>query len=298
MRIAFIGLGNMGGPMAANLAGAGHEVRGFDAAPAVVKRAGARGVAAADGIAGAAADAEAVVTMLPAGPQVEEVYLGDGGILAAAPGGALLVDASTIDVATARRVAAAAAERGFSFLDAPVSGGVAGAGNAALTFMVGGGAEAFARAGPLFDAMGKKAVHAGAAGAGQAAKACNNMLLGISMVGLAEAFTLGERLGLAPEKLFEICSSASGSSWAMLNHLPVPGIVPTAAANDGFRPGFAASMMLKDLTLAQAAAQAEGVATPLGATARAVYEMFAAAGGGDLDYAGVIRLIRGEAVSS
>lgn len=298
MRVGFIGLGNMGAPMAASLAGAGHAVRGFDAVPAAVERACAGGVGAADGIAAACADAEAVVTMLPAGPQVDEVYLGEGGILDAAPGGALLVDASTIDVATARRVAAEAAGRGLLFLDAPVSGGVAGAENAALTFMVGGGEEAFARADPLFGAMGRKAVHAGAAGAGQAAKACNNMLLGISMVGLAEAFTLGERLGLDPAKLFEICSSASGSSWAMLNHLPVPGIVPTAAANDGFQPGFAAAMMLKDLTLAQAAAQAEGVATPLGAAARAVYEMFAAAGGGDLDYAGVIRLIRGGPVSS
>lgn len=298
MRIGFVGLGNMGGPMAANLAGAGHEVRGFDAAPAAVARAGARGVGAAASAAAACAGAEAVVTMLPAGPQVDDVYLGEDGILAAAPRGALLVDASTIDVATARRVAAGAAGQGFPFLDAPVSGGVAGAEGAALTFMVGGEAEAFARAEPLFGAMGRKAVHAGAAGAGQAAKACNNMLLGISMVGLAEAFTLGERLGIEPGKLFEICSSASGSSWAMLNHLPVPGIVPTAAANDGFRPGFAAAMMLKDLTLAQAAAQAEGVATPLGAAARAVYEMFAAAGGGGLDYAGVIRLIRGDPVSS
>ncbi len=284
----------MGGPMAANLVGAGYEVTGFDVVSEACRHAETNSISIAADINSACADLEAVVTMLPAGLQVEEVYLGEGGVLESAPPGVLLIDTSTIDVHTARRVAGEADKRGFSMLDAPVSGGVAGAANATLTFMAGGEEGAFHRAEPLFEAMGRKSVHAGAAGAGQAAKACNNMLLGISMVGLAEAFTLGKRLGLDPEKLYEICSSASGDSWAMRNHLPVPGIVSTSAANNDYRPGFSAAMMLKDLTLAQAAAQAEGVSTPLGATARAVYEMFAAAGGGDLDYSGVIRLINGD----
>ena len=292
MQIAFIGLGNMGGPMAANLVSAGHAVRGFDRAAPAVERAAGLGVEPAPSMAAACDGAEAVLTMLPAGRHVEDVYTGPDGVLAAASGAALLVDASTIDVATARRLAARAGTAGKPMLDAPVSGGVIGAENATLTFMAGGDPGAFAAARPLFDAMGNKAVLAGGPGAGQAAKACNNMLLGISMIGLAEAFTLGERLGLEPETLFAITSTASGCSWAMLHHLPVPGVVETSAANRDFRPGFAAAMMLKDLTLARDAAAETGTATPLGSLAQALYDEFVGGGGGALDYAAVIRLIQ------
>ena len=236
--------------------------------------------------------ADAVITMLPAGKQVEEVFTGIGGVFQSAPPGTLLVDASTIDVDTARRLAGQAGAAGFAMLDAPVSGGVGGAEAGTLTFMVGGDAQAFESARTLLGAMGKKAVLAGGVGAGQAAKACNNMLLGISMIGLAEAFTLGERLGIKPETLFAISSAASGCSWAMLNHLPVPGIVETSAANREFEPGFAASMMLKDLGLAQEAATSTRTATPLGALAHALYAEFVEDGGGVLDYAAVIRLIQ------
>jgi len=254
MRIAFVGLGNMGEPMAANLVVAGHEVHGYDVAVPAIERAVARGVKAAPSPAGACSEAQAVVTMLPAGQDVEDVYAGRDGILDALSRETLLVDASTIDVATARRLAARAEKGAHAMLDAPVSGGVIGAENATLTFMVGGSPQAFESAQPLFEAMGQKSVLAGGPGAGQAAKACNNMLLGISMIGLSEAFTLGERLGIEPETLFAITSAASGCSWAMLHHLPIPGIVETSAANREFRPGFAAAMMLKDLSLAQEAA--------------------------------------------
>lgn len=292
MRIGFIGLGNMGGPMAANLVAAGHTVHGHDLAADARDRAASRGVIAIESPAVACTGADAVITMLPAGKQVEAVFAGVRGVFQSALPGTLLVDASTIDVDTARRLAGQAGPAGFAMLDAPVSGGVGGAEAATLTFMVGGDAQAFESAEPLFDAMGKKAVLAGGAGAGQAAKACNNMLLGISMIGLAEAFTLGGRLGIKPETLFAISSAASGCSWAMLHHLPVPGIVETSAANRGFEPGFAASMMLKDLGLAQEAATTTQTATPLGALAHALYAEFVEDGGGALDYAAVIRLIQ------
>ena len=297
MRIAFIGLGNMGEPMAANLVAAGHEVHGYDVAVPAMERAVARGVKAAPSLAGACGAAQAVVTMLPAGRDVEDVYTGRDGILDALSGETLLIDASTIDVATARRLATRAEEGAHAMLDAPVSGGVIGAENATLTFMAGGSPQAFESAQPLFEAMGQKSVLAGGPGAGQAAKACNNMLLGISMIGLSEAFTLGERLGIKPETLFAITSAASGCSWAMLHHLPIPGIVETSAANREFRPGFAAAMMLKDLSLAQAAATGTGTATPLGALAQALYQEFVAGGGGELDYAAVIRLIQERSAS-
>ena len=292
MQIAFIGLGNMGGPMAANLVSAGHEVYGFDRSAPAMEQAARLGVQTAPSPAAACHGAEAVITMLPAGQHVQEVYTGRAGVLAALTQATLLVDASTIDVTTARDLAARAGVDRHRMLDAPVSGGVTGAENATLTFMVGGDSDAFDSARPLFDAMGSKAVLAGGPGAGQAAKACNNMLLGISMIGLAEAFTLGERLGIKPETLFAIASAASGCSWAMLHHLPIPGIVETSSANRDFQPGFAAAMMLKDLTLAQEAAVETGTVTPLGAQAQKLYAEFVEGGGGTLDYAAVIRLIQ------
>lgn len=291
--IGFIGLGNMGGPMAANLVKAGHRVAGFDVVPAALEAAVAQGVTAI-GSAREAAAAPVVITMLPAGRQVREVYTGENGIIEAAPEAALLIDCSTIDVATAREVHGAAAAAGRAMLDAPVSGGVAGAAAGTLTFMAGGAAEAVARAKPVLEAMGRTIVHAGGPGNGQAAKVCNNMILGISMIAVAEAFSLGEKLGLDAKTFFDITSKASGSCWAMLNHLPVPGIVETSAANRDFKPGFAAAMMVKDMTLSQEAASQAGAATPLGAAATALYTEFVQSGHGDLDYSAIIRMIRGE----
>ena len=298
--IGFIGLGNMGGPMAANLVEAGHAVVGFDVVPAALEAAVARGVTAAASAEEAAAAAPVASTMLPAGAQVREVYTGaaggadggENGIIAAAPEGALLIDCSTIDVATAREVHQAAAAAGREMLDAPVSGGVAGAAAGTLTFMAGGAEAAFARAEPLLEAMGRTIVHAGGPGNGQAAKLCNNMILGISMIAVAEAFSLGQKLGLDPKIFFDITSKASGSCWAMLNHLPVPGIVETAAANRDFKPGFAAAMMVKDMALSQEAAGQAGAATPLGAVATALYREFVESGHGDLDYSAIIQMIR------
>ncbi|HEY5598293.1 MAG TPA: 3-hydroxyisobutyrate dehydrogenase, partial [Kiloniellales bacterium] len=255
--IGFIGLGNMGGPMAGNLVKAGHTVKGFDVVPASVKAAAKTGVTAASSLAEAARKVDVVITMLPAGEHVRQVYTGADGVLSAAAKGTLAIDSSTIDVGSARAVHAAAAEAGIDMLDAPVSGGVAGAAAGTLTFMVGGTEAAFARGKPVLEAMGRAIVHAGGAGNGQVAKVCNNMILGITMIGISEAFILGEKLGLSPRTLFDISSKASGSCWAMLNHLPVPGIVETSAANRDYKPGFAAAMMHKDLKLAQeAAAQA------------------------------------------
>ncbi len=296
--IGFIGLGNMGGPMAANLVAAGHQVVGFDVVPAALEAATGRGVTAAASAREAAAAAPVTITMLPAGDQVRGVYTGDGGgekgIIAAAPEGGLLIDCSTIDVATAREVHGAAAAADRAMLDAPVSGGVAGAAAGTLTFMAGGAEAAFARARPILEAMGRTIVHAGGPGNGQAAKVCNNMILGVSMIAVAEAFSLGEKLGLDPKTFFDISSQASGSCWAMLNHLPVPGIVETSAANRDFAPGFAAAMMVKDMGLSQQAAGQVGAATPLGAAAAALYREFVEAGHGDLDYSAIIRLIRGD----
>ncbi len=297
--IGFIGLGNMGGPMAANLVAAGLQVVGFDVVPAALEAAVGRGLRAAESAAAAAA-APIVITMLPAGAQVREIYTGaaggnDGGndgIIAAAPAGALLIDCSTIDVATARAVHQAAAAAGRAMLDAPVSGGVAGAAAGTLTFMAGGAAAAFARARPILEAMGATIVHAGGPGNGQAAKVCNNMILGISMIAVAEAFALGEKLGLDAKTFFDISSQASGSCWAMLNHLPVPGIVESAAANRDFKPGFAAAMMVKDMGLSQEAAGQVGAATPLGAAAAALYAEFVESGHGELDYSAIIKMFR------
>jgi 3-hydroxyisobutyrate dehydrogenase len=292
-RIGFLGLGNMGLPMARNLAKAGHQVVGFDVVPAACMAAGEAGLQVAGTARGVLEGAEAVVTMLPAGEHVRSAYLGAEGLLDAAAKDTLFIDCSTIDVATSRDVHAAAAERGLPMLDAPVSGGVGGAEAGTLTFMVGGPEAAFARGKPLFEVMGRTIVHAGGAGNGQAAKICNNMILGISMIAVAEAFSLGEKLGLEPQVLFQISSKASGSCWAMLNHNPVPGIVETSAANRGYKPGFAAAMMHKDLKLAQAAANHAGAATPLGAEAAALYTLFVNAGNGGLDYSAIIKLIQG-----
>lgn len=292
--VGFIGLGNMGGPMTRNLVQAGHGVKGFDVVPAALEAAEVNGVEAAGSAAEAAQGVDLVITMLPAGEQVRDVYLGTGQVLAAADPETLLIDSSTIDVATAREVHGAVSAAGLDMVDAPVSGGVAGAEAATLTFMVGGSERAFERARPVLSHMGRNILHAGGPGNGQAAKTCNNMILGISMIAVAEAFTLGEALGLEPARLFEISSKASGSCWAMLNHHPVPGIVETSAANRGYEPGFAAAMMHKDLKLSQAAAAQTGVATPLGAEATALYTLFVNAGRGGLDYTGIIKLIRGD----
>ena len=290
--IGFIGLGNMGAPMAANLVKAGHQVIGFDIMPRAVEALATRGGRAAATAAEAAAAADLVITMLPAGPQVRSVYLEEDGVLAHARKGALLIDCSTIDVETARAVAAAAADARFDMLDAPVSGGVAGAEAAGLTFMVGGEAEVFFRAQPVLAAMGRTIVHAGQAGNGQVAKICNNMILGVSMIAVCEAFSLAERLGLAAQTLFDISAKSSGQCWALTSYCPVPGPVPSAPANRDYAPGFTAAMMLKDLRLAQQAAGATAAPTPLGAAAANLYQLFADEGAGSLDFSAIYRFIR------
>jgi 3-hydroxyisobutyrate dehydrogenase len=294
-RIGVIGLGNMGLPMAQNLARAGHSVAGFDVRSASTAQFAASGGSAAGSIAEACAGAAAVITMLPAGHEVHEAYVGRQGVLAGAASGTLLIDSSTIDVATARAVAAAAEQKGFEMVDAPVSGGVGGARSATLTFMVGGSAAAFARAKPILEAMGKTIVHAGGPGNGQAAKICNNMILGISMIAVSEAFGLADALGLDAQKLFDISSHSSGQCWALTSYCPVPGPVPASPANRDYQPGFTAAMMLKDLQLAQAAAAAAGATTPLGHAAARLYEQFvasAASRAGSADFSGIYRHLR------
>jgi 3-hydroxyisobutyrate dehydrogenase len=291
-KVGFIGLGNMGLPMAENLIKMGHAVSGFDVNEDAGARLAAAGGTKVQSIAEACTDAEAVITMLPAGEHVREVYLGEGGVLAAVAPGTLLIDSSTIDVESARQVAQAAQAKGLAMLDAPVSGGVAGAQAATLTFMVGGGDDAFERARPLLDGMGKTIVHAGGPGNGQAAKICNNMILGASMIVVAEAFLLAEKLGLDAQKLFDISSKSSGQCWSMTSYCPVPGLVPTSPANRDYKAGFTAAMMLKDLKLAQAAARATRATTPLGAGAAAVYERFVDSGDGGVDFSGIIRYLR------
>jgi 3-hydroxyisobutyrate dehydrogenase len=292
-KIGFIGLGNMGLPMAQNLVKAGHAVAGFDVNAASAGRLAEDGGARAASAADACKDAELVITMLPAGAHVHDVYLGDGGVLVAVAPGTLLIDSSTIDVETAREVAQAAAGKGLAMVDAPVSGGVAGAQAATLTFMVGGPDDAFERARPVLEKMGKTIVHAGGPGTGQAAKICNNMILGASMIVVSEAFLLAEKLGLDAQKLFDISSKSSGQCWSMTTYCPVPGPVPASPANRDYQAGFTAAMMLKDLKLAQAAARATRAATPLGAGAAAVYEQFVETGEGGVDFSGIIRYLRG-----
>ena len=290
--IGFIGLGNMGAPMAANLVKAGHQVSGFDLVPGRAEALAANGGRAAPTAVEAAAAGEIVITMLPAGPDVRSVYLGDNGVLAHAKRGALLIDCSTIDVETARAVAAAAVDARFDMLDAPVSGGVIGAETANLTIMVGGETEAFDRGRPILAAMGRTIVHAGPAGNGQAAKICNNMILGVSMLAVCEAFSLAERLGLAAQTLFDISAKSSGQCWALTSYCPVPGPVPASPANCGYTPGFTAAMMLKDLRLAQQAAGASAAPTPLGAAAANLYQLFVDEGAGGLDFSAIYRFIR------
>ena len=293
--IGFIGLGHMGLPMACNLLTAGHAVTGHDVSSSATARFSDAGGAAVASVAAAVGDAEIVVTMLPEGRQVRAIYLDQAGVFAAANPSALLVDCSTIDVDTSRTVAASAAARGFAMLDAPVSGGVAGAEAGTLTFMVGGPEPAFDRARPLLAAMGKAVIHAGGAGNGQAAKICNNMMLGIQMISVCEGMNLARRLGLAPERLFEISRVSSGQCWSLTSYCPVPGPVPGSPANRDYAPGFTTAMMLKDLRLAQAAAQATGAATPLGAEAHQLYNLFAADGNEGLDFSAIIKMIAGNA---
>ncbi|MBM3485864.1 MAG: 3-hydroxyisobutyrate dehydrogenase [Alphaproteobacteria bacterium] len=289
--IGFIGLGNMGGPMAHNLRRAGHLVRGFDIAPEAATRAAAGGVRPSDSIADASAATEVVVTMLPAGPETRDAYLGAGGILANATPGTLLIDSSTIDVATARILHDEAAARGFAMVDAPVSGGVAGAAAGTLTFMIGGSDAAVARARPVLSAMGKTIVHAGGPGTGQAAKMCNNLILGVSIIAVAEAFTLAEAVGLDAARMFEIVAASSGQCWSLTSYCPVPGLVPTSPANRDFAAGFTAAMMLKDLRLAERAADDTGRVAPLAAAAATLYQRFCDHGEAGTDFSGIIRMI-------
>jgi 3-hydroxyisobutyrate dehydrogenase len=291
--IAFIGLGNMGGPMAANLVKAGHQVHGFDLGAVACEQARAAGITVAASAAEAANGAQVVITMLPGGRHVLAVW---GEITPQVAPGTLLIDCSTIDVESARKAHALAVTHECLPLDAPVSGGTVGAKGGTLTFMCGGSPEAFARAEPLLALMGRKSVHCGTAGAGQAAKICNNMILGISMIGVCEAFALAEKLGLSHQALFDVSSTSSGQCWSLTTYCPVPGPVPTSPANNDYRPGFSAELMLKDLRLAQEAGAASGAATPLGAAAAQLYSLFVSAGGGDTDFSGIIGMIRGTEV--
>jgi 3-hydroxyisobutyrate dehydrogenase len=289
MEVAFIGLGNMGGPMAANLVRAGHTVQGFDLSPASMNAAAQAGIEIAADVESAVQRAGYVITMLPAGNHVLEVFQI---LIKAAQPGTLLIDCSTIDVGSARKAHDLATSAGFACLDAPVSGGTGGAAAATLTFMVGGEAEAFARGEPILAAMGRKIVHCGDAGAGQAAKICNNMILGISMIAVSEAFVLAEKLGLSHQALFDVASTSSGQCWSLTTYCPVPGPVPASPANRGYQPGFAAALMLKDLRLAQEAARATGADTALGAHAADIYTALSEAGHASADFSAVIRAIR------
>ncbi len=288
--IGFIGLGNMGGPMAANLVKAGHVVTGYDLNPAALQALAAAGGKVAASAADAAKGASIVITMLPAGQHVRDVYLHQGGLIDVMKGSApLLIDCSTIDVDSARTVTAAAESAGLAMLDAPVSGGTAGAQNATLTFMVGGTGDAFIRGKPVLEAMGKNIFHAGGPGAGQAVKICNNMMLAINMVGVSEGFLLAEKLGLDWSKLHEVCTTATANSWALSNYCPAPGPVPAAPSNRDYAPGFAAALMVKDVKLSQAAADATGSPTPLAAQALSFYQQVVDAGDGGKDFSVVFR---------
>jgi 3-hydroxyisobutyrate dehydrogenase len=288
-RIAFIGLGNMGGPMASNLSRAGHQVVGFDLVEEAREAIAKAGIAVAATAKESVKNADVVITMLPSGDPVIKVW---NGILQEAKNGALFIDCSTIDVADARTAHGLAAQRGVESLDAPVSGGVGAANAGTLTFMVGGTDTAFARGRPVLEQMGKRVVHCGQSGNGQAAKICNNMILGISMIAVSEAFVLGEKLGLSHQALFDVVSVSSGQCWALTSYCPVPGPVPASPANNGYRPGFSAALMLKDLRLAKDAAAAAGVEAVLGNQAVQIYESFAEKGRGATDFSGVIDCIR------
>ncbi|GAA1975203.1 3-hydroxyisobutyrate dehydrogenase [Microbacterium pumilum] len=294
-RVAFLGLGHMGLPMAKNLSAAGHDVVGFDVFPAAVDAAREAGLGVAASGTDAAAAADVVITMFQSGAQVIEAYRGvDGaaGLLAVAAPGTLFIDSSTIAVDEARAAHALAEAAGHRSLDAPVSGGVVGAENATLAFMVGGSDEDFAAAAPLLEAMGRRIVHCGGAGLGQAAKVCNNMILAVSQIAVAEAFVLGERLGLEHQALFDVASNASGQCWALTTNCPVPGPVPTSPANRDYQPGFAGSLMSKDLGLAEQAIDLTGVDARMGRLAREIYLEFAAGPGAGQDFSGIINTIR------
>jgi 3-hydroxyisobutyrate dehydrogenase len=292
-RIGFIGLGNMGLPMAQNLIKAGHAVCGYDISAVALERFSAAGGIAVRSLDVASIGVDTVITMLPAREQVREVYLAAGGVLASAAAGTLLIDCSTVDVETARAIAAAAAVNELEMIDAPVSGGVAGAESATLTFMVGASERAFERAKPVLGGMGKTVAHAGTNGSGQAVKICNNLILGVSMIAVSEAFVLAEKLGLEAQKLFEVSSQSSGQCWSMTSYCPVPGLVPSSPANRDYQPGFTAAMMLKDLKLAQDAARSTRAISPLGAGAAAIYQRFVEEGSGAIDFSGIIRFLRG-----
>jgi 3-hydroxyisobutyrate dehydrogenase len=288
-RVAFIGLGNMGGGMAANLVKAGHEVVAFDLAEPAIERARGNGASIATSAAEAVEGAEAVVTMLPAGKHVAQVYRES--IIGKAPTSAILMDCSTIDVATAKTVEAEAQAAGHTMVDAPVSGGIAAADGGTLTFMVGGSDDGFAKARPYLDKMGKAVIHAGGPGAGQAAKICNNMLLGATMAATCEAFVLAQKLGLDPQTFFDISSKASGQSWSMTSYCPVPGVGPETPADRDYEGGVAAALMLKDLKLAMEAAQEAGAYTPMGGEAEELYQRFVDRGGAHKDFSALIKMI-------
>ncbi|MBI1181426.1 MAG: 3-hydroxyisobutyrate dehydrogenase [Alphaproteobacteria bacterium] len=293
-KVGFIGLGNMGGHMANNLLKAGHSMKAFDLMQDALDRAVANGATAAKSASDAGRDVDVVITMLPAGKHVRSVYAEPGGIIEVAAPGTLLIDSSTIDVQSARDVSAAAAKKGLDMVDAPVSGGVGGAQAGTLTFMVGGSQDAFNRAKPFLDIMGKNIFYAGGPGNGQAAKICNNMLLGIGMIGTSEAFNLAEKLGLDAKTFFDISSTASGQCWSMTSYCPAPGPVPTSPANNDYKPGFAVDMMLKDLRLAKEAAESVGAETPLGHDSEALYGKLSASGHGGLDFSGIIKMLAGK----
>jgi 3-hydroxyisobutyrate dehydrogenase len=289
MKIAFVGLGNMGGGMAANLVKAGHAVHAFDLAETALAHAKENGCTPFTDVRAAVAGVDAVVTMLPNGAIVESVYTSD--VLGHAPTAALLLDCSTIDVATARKVATDAAAQGYTMVDAPVSGGIAAANGGTLTFMVGGTDDAFARAEPILTAMGKAVIHAGAAGAGQAAKICNNMILGAQMISTCEAFVMAQKLGLDAQTFYDISSKASGQSWSMTSYCPVPGVGPKTPADNDYQGGFATALMLKDLKLAMEAATSVGATVPMGARAAELFQAFSDAGSAGLDFSAIIRTL-------
>jgi 3-hydroxyisobutyrate dehydrogenase len=289
-RVAFIGLGNMGGGMAANLVKAGHEVRAFDLSVAALDKAEKSGCLPMGSATEAVRDAEAVITMLPASKHVRQVY--ESSVIGDAPASAILIDCSTIDVATAREEIEKAQKAGYAMVDAPVSGGIAAADAGTLTFMVGGADDAFAAARPFLEQMGKAVIHAGGAGAGQAAKICNNMLLGASMIATCETFVLAQKLGLDPQTFFDIASKASGQCWSMTTYCPLPGVGPQTPADRDYQGGFAAALMLKDLRLAMEAAQSVDSYTPMGSAAEDLYTRFAEAlGGGTRDFSAIIKMI-------
>ncbi len=289
MKIAFIGLGNMGGGMAANLVKAGHEVNAFDLSAEALARSKEQGCTPCTTVREAVQGVDAVVSMLPNGKIVETVYTAE--VIAGAPASALLLDCSTIDVETARRVASAATVAGFAMVDAPVSGGIAAANGGTLTFMVGGNSSAFKRAEPILFAMGKAVIHAGSSGAGQAAKICNNMILGATMIATCEAFVMAKKLGLDPQTFFDISSKASGQSWSMTSYCPLPGVGPQSPADNDYQGGFATNLMLKDLLLAMEAAKQAGALVPMGARAAELYQEFADLGQGNVDFSGIVRML-------